>query len=313
MSKKIAWIAVAALVLVGAAVYALRPAGAAKNQAKSEPATGPQASAPAVVATTPSGAPAAADSKGAPRDAGAWAKLTEKYGGSRTNLSKKVTTDLADVLDESLELADMGAKMGGSKSAAEAASKGMVGGLVSQLGLTEEQQAKATELVQGAVEQRLAAVKELTGAMRDDPGAMMEMFLAGDATSRNEMTQAEYDEVTGDTREMLQNVGGFVLGSSPDRLGGPLLGDEEFNRQLAAILTPEQQEQLATYAADMAARQEARVGNTRLPLQNGTIPVMELEKLEATVASAKQMASGLRQVMEGFQNLQQNTQQQPAP
>jgi len=313
MSKRFALIVVAVLVLAGAAVFALRPPGAVKKQAKSDPAaSSQQASAPADAATT-SAAPGAADSKSGPRDAGAWTKLTEKYGGSRTSLSKKVTTDLADVLDESLELADMGAQMGGAESAAEAASKGMVSGLVTQLGLTEEQQAKATELVQGAVAKRFAAVKELTGAMRDDPSAMMEMFLAGDATSRNEMTQAEYDEITGGTRQMLQNVGGFVLGRSPDRLGGPLLGDDDFTSQLAAILTPEQQEQLTKYAAEMAAKQEARAGNNQLPLQGGAIPVMDIEKLEATIASAKQMAGGLRQVMEGFQTMKQNTQQPPAP
>ena len=60
------------------------------------------------------GATAAGVSKTGPRDAGAWSRLSAQFGDSRTNLSKKVTSDLAEVLDESLELADMGAKMGGA-------------------------------------------------------------------------------------------------------------------------------------------------------------------------------------------------------
>lgn len=294
-----------AVIAVGIGVYALQtntdktaPAAAGPSAAPQRPSQSPAAGA--------NPAPAAGDAKAKPREAGAWSRLTEKYGGTRTNLSQKVTTDIADVLDQTLELADMGAQMGGSKTVAEAAAKETVRGLADQLGLTDEQKTKAAGIVESAVNQRLGTLKELTGAMRGDPEAMMEMLLAGDAVSRNEMTQAEYDETTAATRQMLQNISGFLVGRNPGAAGAPLFGDEQFTQQLGAILTPEQQALLTEYSQKMAdqAAQTQRPG--RLPFQNGTIPVMELEKLEQTVASAKLMTGGLRQLMEGMKGMQQN-------
>ena len=312
MNRKLAWILAGALMLAAVIVFALR-AGSGRRQADAAaPPPARPAAAPATQGTAPTRGDAAAAAPAAKpraRTQGSWPELAAKYGGSRTNLAKKVATDLADVLDQSLELADMGARMGGSTSAADAASKGMVRGLARRLNLTEDQQAQAEELVRGAVEKRLAAVKDLASSMHGDPGAMMEMFLAGDATARNEMTREEYDEVTGDTRRMLEDVGGFVLGRTPDRLGGPLVGDQQFNQQLADILTAEQQQQLSAYtaeqAAEQAARQENRADRPGLPLQDGSIPAMELEQLDQAVSSAKQMAGGMHQVLEGLQNLQQ--------
>lgn len=302
--KKITIAAGLLLVTVGVAVYALRANDGAQAQAPSEPLPAtPVAQAPA---TANSGAAtAASDSKAKPREGGAWSRLTEKYGGTRTNLSRKVTTDIADVLDQTLELADIGAQMGGSETLVQAASKETLRSIATQLNLTEEQKAKATGLIEGAMEKRMGAVKELATAMRDDPESMMEMLLAGDAVSRNEMTQAEYDESTAATREMLGNITGFVGGRNPAAMGAPLLGDDEFTGQLAALLTPEQRASLAEYSQKMAA-QASQPNRGGMPLQNGTIPVMELEKLEQAMASAKQMTGGLRQLMEGMKGLQQN-------
>lgn len=319
MNRKLAWILAGALMLAAVVVFALR-AGSGRRQADAAaPPPARPAAAPATQGAAPTrgdAAAAASAAKSRPRTQGSWPELAAKYGGSRTNLAKKVATDLADVLDQSLELADMGARMGGSTSAADAASKAMMRGLARRLNLTEDQQAQAGELVRGAVEKRLAAVKDLASSMHGDPGAMMEMFLAGDATARNEMTREEYDEVTGETRQMLEDVGGFVLGRTPDRLGAPLVGDQQFNQQLADILTAEQQQQLSAYtaeqAAEQAARQENRAERPGLPLQDGSIPAMELEQLDQAVTSAKQMAGGMHQVLEGLQNLQQNQPGAPA-
>jgi hypothetical protein len=308
MQRKVTLAIGALLVTLGAALFALRGAKQTDPPTAATPPPAPTAKPLAAKPPADSATPAA-EAKTKPRDPGAWARLNEKFGGSRTSLSQKVTKDIADVIDESMDLADMGAQVSGSKTAAEAAAKETVRALASQLGLSEDQQSKATTLVETAVGERLGAVKELATAMRDDPEAMMEMLLAGDAVSRNEMTQAEYDETTAPTRQMLQNIGGFLVGRNPGAAGAPLFGDEDFNRQLAAILTPEQQSLLAEYSQKMAdqAAQPPRGG---LPLQNGTIPVMDLEKLEQTIASAKLMTGGLRQLMEGMRGFQQNL---PAP
>ena len=187
----------------------------------------------------------------------------------------------------------------------DAATRETMRTLGQQLGLSDEQKEKAAALVESAIQDRLDAVKDLTTAMRDDPEAMMEMFLAGDAVARGEMTREEYDLATADTRLMLENIGGYVLGRNPNAAGAPLFGDVQFNNELAAILLPEQQEQMAEVSRTMAERAE-RQSVPNMPLQGGNIPVMELEKLEQTVSSARTMTAGLRQVFEGLEGLQQN-------
>lgn len=269
------------------------PEAAASAAAQKEAATG----------TGNPGAAAAAKSETAskPRPKSAWAELTEKYGDSRTKLSKKVTEDIVKVMGEAMELADMGAELAGSKSATEMASKQTLNGLSSRLGLTDDQKAKATEIVQQRIAGRMNAMKELSTAMSEDPGPMMETILAGDAFSRGEITQAEYNSASQDTLELLKNVSGFAFGGPGGRsqLSDPLLAE-----QLQSVLTAEQQQQLAEIVKQ-AEEKAAQAGPARMPFQDGTLPAMDLEKLAASMQSAQKLTTGIREMMEGLKGLQQ--------
>lgn len=227
----------------------------------------------------------------------AWAKLTEKYGDGRTKLSKKIATDMAGLMTDAMELADLGAGLAGASSAKELAIKQASDSLANQLGLTDEQKTKAASIIEQRVGERMDAVNELAAALEADPSSMMETILAGDALKRGEMTQEEYDAISGDTLAVMRNVSGFAFsGRGGNDLADPLLAE-----QLQSVLTPEQQQRLAAIA-EKASQAQAR-NPQQLPFQNGNLPAMELEKLDQTMASAQKLTTGLKAMMEGLQGM----------
>lgn len=252
------------------------------------------------VDSTSNGAPPAAGAKASSNDRGAdgaWAKLTEKYGDGRTKLSKKISQDMAGLMKDAMQLADMGAGLAGASSAKDLAVKQASDSLASRLGLSEEQKTKASAIVEQRVGERMDAVNELAAALEADPSGMMETILAGDALKRGEITQEEYDTISNETLAVMRNVSGFAFsGRGGNDLSDPLLAE-----QLQGILTPEQQQQLAGIVQKAS---EAQTKNPQqLPFQNGNLPAMELEKLDQTMASAQKLTTGLKAMMEGLQGM----------
>lgn len=289
----------------GAMVYFLpRPAGEASATAKQAPVTAVATPSPTVASDKPVTATPVARPAGAAT--GAWSKLAEKYGAEKAKKAQKISADLGDVIDEGMELANAMAKNTGAATPAEAASKEALKNLAPQLGLDEAQQEKASALIAGAINDRMGAVTQLASAMRSDPEPMMEMFLAGDALSTGEMSQAEYDQITQPTRTMLANMGGFVLGRPG--ANGQLLGDEDFTAQMNEILTPDQQVKLTELTSQWTQQAETRGAGRDgggLPFQNGQIPVMDLAKLDQSVGSVKKLAGAARIMMDAMQGLKE--------
>ena len=246
--------------------------------------------------------------KAAPAATSAWAKLAQKYGAEKTALSSKITSDITSVVNQGIELANTAARNSGSGSVAEAVGKEALRNASGQLGLTQEQEKQAGAVIQSAVEKRMAAVTDLTSAMSSEPEQMMGMLLAGDSLARNEITQAEYDRLTQPTRTMLRNLATFVGGQPGSGDVTQLLGDPQAAAQLNAILTPDQRNKLAEMTAkaaqDMQARQASQE-NGGLPFQPGQIPVMELNKLDRSVASVKQMADAAKLMIDAMKGLKE--------
>ena len=291
------------LVAGGAVVFFLpRPAGESSATAKSAPVV----ASPTPSSTVAGDKPVASTSvaKQGVAATGAWAKLSEKYGVEKAKHAQKISADLGDVIDEGMELANAMAKNTGAASPAEAASKEALKNLVPQLGLDEAQQEKASALITSAINDRMGAVTQLASAMRSDPEPMMEMFLAGDALSREEMTQAEYDQITQPTRTMLANMGGFVMGRPG--ANGQLLGDEAFTAQINDILTADQQTKLTELTSQWTQQAQAGAAGRNgggLPFQNGQIPIMDLAKLDQSVGSVKKLAGAARIMVDAMQGL----------
>ena len=291
-------LAIAGIALLAGGIYLGKGMG---SKTGAETATSDGAPQPPGLGSAGNNAPAAAGKKTSRKREGesSWAKLTEKYGDGKTKLSKKITQDMAGMLDDAMDLADMGAELGGATSARALASKQALDALTAKLGLTEEQKTKVADIVAERVGRRMDAVKELTTAMRDDPGGMMETILAGDAYSRKEITEEEYKQASEETLAVLKNVSGFALSG---RGAGSDITDPLLAEQLRPVLGTDQQKQLD----DLMQQAEAAKANSsrpEMPCQNGNLPAMELEKLDQTMASAQKLTTGLKAMMEGFKGL----------
>lgn len=250
--------------------------------------------------TTPKAAPAAPS---------AWAKLAEKYGPEKTALSSKITSNITSVINQGFELASTAARNSGSTNIAQAATKDIMRRATDQLGLNEDQQKQASAIVQTAVEKRMGAISDLTAAMSSEPEQIMGLLLAGDALARKEITQEEYDQLTSSTRAMLQNFAGFV-GGRPGAGANQMLADPETTAQINAILTPDQQTKFADLTAKIAENMQARAdaqNRNGFPFQPGQIPVMELDRLDQSVAAVQQMTAAARQMMEAMKGFKDAT------
>ncbi len=288
--------------LLGGAVYFGKTLGSQSQeiQVTEESASGtrtPTALSSGASSSTKSGA----TTSSTPRDRdNAWAALKEKYGDGRTKLSKKVSEDMAALIKDAVEIGDMGAKLAGQGSAKEVAARGVTDALARQLGLSDEQKEKVAALVTSRVSERMDAMNELATAIESEPTSMMETILAGDAFTRGEITQEEYDAASADTLAVMRNVSGFAFGGMG---GGGNLNDPLLAEQLNGVLTPEQQTQLSGIIEKAATR--AQNGQQQMPFQNGNLPAMEIEKLEQTMLSAQKLTKGARGFLEGLQGMKE--------
>jgi hypothetical protein len=299
MKQKNLMIAVAGIALLAGGMYLGSTMGKKNNSDTEESAAAAMAAALKTNATNAGNAPAVG-AKASSNDRGsdgAWAKLAEKYGDGRTKLSKKITQDMAGLMKDAMQLADMGAGLAGASSAKELAIKQASDALASRLELNDEQKNKAATIVEQRVGERMDAVNELAAALEADPSGMMETILAGDALKRGEINQQEYDAIADDTLAVMRNVSGFAFSGR----GGNDLSDPILAEQLQGILTADQQQKLAGIVQKAT---EARGKNPQqMPFQDGNLPAMELERLDQTMASAQKLTTGLKAMMEGLKGM----------
>lgn len=287
-----------ALLLVAGGIYLASTMGSNKSNAV---ASGAATGTPTGTTANEGNAETGAKTSRTDRDTdAALAQLTEKYGDGRTKLSQKITQDMVDLMKDAMQLADMGAALGGSTSAKELQIKQTTDALASRLKLTDEQKTEVSAIVAKRVEQRAAAALELAASLEKNPTSMMETILAGDAYKRGELAEEEYKAISQQTLDSMKQVSGFAISGR----GGNDLSDSVLAEQLGPILEPSQQEQLDGIVQKAA---DAPPSPQQLPLQNGNLPAMEIEKLDQTMVSAKKLTTGLKAMMEGFQGMKELT------
>ena len=243
-------------------------------------------------------------SRSNPRESRPDSHLVERFGEARTGLSKKITNDLAGVFEEAMKIGDMAAKMNGARDMEQSATSQTVARLARELGLSDDQRERATPIIAAEVRRRFDAVRELTSDMKSNPEPIMELFLYGDALAREDITDDEYQHATAGTRVMLEDATANIMGRRPQS-PIPFAGDEEFLGEIAVILTPEQRSEFTTMIDTPPESPRSGRGPGNLPFQDG-VPVMEIERLDQTVTSARSMTSGLQQMLQGLDGLQNN-------
>lgn len=228
------------------------------------------------------------------------AELAERYGESKTRLSRHVAGNVVSLLEDAIAMGEMMSKgamagnFGGGRMASRMALRGI------DIELTEEQNEKVTELYGAFRLRELEKSKKAVQSLKGDSSALMELFLAGDAKSREDMTEAEYEAVVSSAADDLTGVIN-PLDRNNFRGGNPM-EDEIFRREFEGILDEDQATTLDTSLAEREANADPSTEN------DGNItklPTMELETLDEAVSSAQKMTSGFKQVMEGMGSLQE--------
>jgi hypothetical protein len=227
-------------------------------------------------------------------------ELAAKYGESRTNLSKRVSTNVIGLLEDAVEIGELaGSGQANGLFGSRVGMRMALGRLGNDLKLTEEQQVKAAASYAEFQKRERTRTKESIERLKKDPTSLMHLMLASDALARGESTEEEYKQVQSASGEDLKGVLNPL--DQKNFRGGKPLQDPAFLNELKTVLDPTQSATLQSAIDEQAA--------TATPAQadEGSIaklPSMELEKLDQGVESVKKLTTGFKSVMEGMGGLQ---------
>lgn len=239
------------------------------------------------------------------RTAGLHQELIKRYGESRTNLSKYVANNLIGLMDDAVQMAELmqsgalGKEFGGGLAVA-------LGGLENDLKLTDAQKDQTKALLAERDKRRMDTAKATINQLKQDPTALMKLMLASDAVSRGDMQHDEYKRLQAESAEALKEVanpldGGKMAATSP-------MHDAEFLTKFKTILDPSQNEALQASIDRTSGAPEASVS---APEGIANLPEMNLEKIDASVESARKITTGLKSMLDGFGGLKKLTPAEP--
>lgn len=225
--------------------------------------------------------------------------LVESYGDARTKLARNVSENVVGLLDDVISMGEM--MMGGESGAQWNRGDWQVRRLLrgTEIELTDEQRERANQLLADYRQRELERTKNAVSQLREDPTPLMGLLLAGDARSRDELSEADYAS--------LQQANAEALGDIINPLdrnnfrGGQPLEDDTFRRDFESLLEPDQAQAFreAQQADDPGEAAESAPSNTNIT----AMPVMDLESADEAIRSTRQMTAGFKQVMEGMGNL----------
>lgn len=222
-------------------------------------------------------------------------ELVDRYGESRTNLSRHVATNVVSLLEDAIAMGDM--MLDGENGNRFGRNDWVLRNAIEQAGieLDEEQQARANELFSEFQRRELDRSRDSLEALKKDPGTLMGLILASDARAREEISDEEYASLQQSTAGELEGVIN-PLDRNNFRPRDPM-DDETFRTEFSALLDDEQTESFN----DTLDRREDAAENPGSGI--ASMPVMDLESLDTAIGSAKKMTSGFKQVLEGMGNL----------
>jgi hypothetical protein len=239
--------------------------------------------------------PATAATRSRPRDETDHQDLVAKFGESRTNLAKHVSTNVIGLLEDAAALGEMAISGAtGGPFGSRAGLRMGLGRLGNDLKLSEEQQAKATAAYAAFQQREVERSKANLARLKDNPSSLMQLMLASDASSRGNLTDDEYTQLQTRAAQDLQGV----LNPLDERnfRGGKPLNDATFLNEFKAVLDPTQAATLEASLAEQAAQPAPNPNEGNI----SNLPKMELEKLDQAVTSAKKITTGLKSMMEGM-------------
>jgi hypothetical protein len=226
-------------------------------------------------------------------------ELVEQYGESRTNLSRQIVSNVTSMLDDVLEMGDLmtsgqGGQFGNRGDwAVRAALRG------TGVELDGDQKEAVAELYKEFQKRELGKTRAAVQNLKDEPVSLMSLMLASDARSRDEIDEEQYKAVQDTSAGALKDILNPL--DRNNFRGGRPMEDAEFRSGFEALLNDDQS---STFTTSMAEQEDSDKDDRKLT--NITeIPVMDLESLDKSITSAKQMTSGFKNIMQGMGNLQE--------
>lgn len=302
MTKKTSIAATAALLLAGAGAIILINKKDPSPTASGDAANGRPSRAQASDASSLT----SNNSRSRQRDPVRYPDLAERYGESRTNLAKHVSTNVIGLLEDAVGMMEMASsgQMGGFGGGGMGL-RAALGRNYGQLNLSADQQTAAAALYSDFQKREMERAKESIGKLKGDPTALMRLMLVSDAFKRGELSEVDYKALQAESGSDLAGVMNPL--DRNNFRGGQAMGDEAFVSGFQALLSPEQAgtfqssldqrtERIAAAAAEKGAADPANIAN---------IPAMELEQLDRAVTSGRAITGGLKQMMEGMGGLQE--------
>jgi len=230
-----------------------------------------------------------------------WPDLAKKYGESRTNLSRHVVDGFLQVLDEMIVLGEATRQGEGAGDALPG--KTAVDRQTEALHLTDSQKEATRKLLVDHEQRRMEQARAIAAALRKEPRKLVEMVLAGDARTRNQISQADYEAVADDAEQDVEKAAGVSnldLNLELNGTGDPLQDNPGLRSAFTALLDPAQAEAFRALAErDRAAEDETETD----PPADRMLPAMELEKLDQALVSTRMMMTGVKQVLDGIKHL----------
>lgn len=227
------------------------------------------------------------------------AALVEQYGESRTNLSRQIVNNVTSMIDDVLEMGDLMTSGKGGQFGNR--SDWAIRGALRDTGveLNEEQKASVADLYTEFQKRELEKTRSAVDSLKEEPTVLMSLMLASDARSKDEMSEDQFKAIQESSAEGLEGILNPL--DRNNFRGGQPMEDPAFRSGFEALLDSEQSESFSTAMSEREAS-----GKGRRELTNITeMPVMDLESLDQSISSAKQMTSGFKNIMQGMGNLQE--------
>ncbi|MFC7336635.1 hypothetical protein ACFQY0_05565 [Haloferula chungangensis] len=230
------------------------------------------------------------------------AALIEQYGDSRTALSRQVVDNVTSLLDDVLEMGDMMTSgQGGQFGGGDQALRGVLRG--TGVELDETQKEAASELFREYQKRELEKTRNAVESLKEQPVTLMSLMLASDARSRDEISEEEYKALQEQSSGELEGILNPL--DRNNFRGGQPMEDPAFRSGFEALLNEDQSSKFDTAMSE----REASEDNSRQQTSITEMPVMDLESLDKSISSAKQMTTGFKSIMQGMGNLQELEQQ----
>lgn len=288
MSNKTVSAAAALLLVAGVTAVAIPALNKDKN---SPPSASASASAPAAPGDTASGTGADAGGNAARAKAktnAATARLTEKYGDSRTKLSGHIGNELVGMMEDLLGIMDTAGESGFGEAMFNDPADAL-GPAAESITLTDEQKAKVSELQAASTKREIDKARKMIADLRKEPEALMEVLLLTDALKRGQITREEFDSAKGalDFPEDALELAFDDMGESSIE-DDPILIEE--------LLRVLDEAQAKAYQEAIAAEKSAKAAEVGAKEEE----IMSLEEFEKQITSTRKIVRGLAQMMEGI-------------